>query len=141
MDVNPNNPVLNYKAFYVLAVAPGTNGVPPCGVDVNGNPACDTYETAFGSAGRNMFRGPFQTRFDLAALKEFSLTERFKLRYDADFFNLFNQPSFDTPNNNVQFYSFGNPPRTYNPPHGSLGYIQHTIGSPRFIQMSLHLTF
>ncbi len=141
MGVNPNNPVLNYKAFYVPTVAPGTNGVPPCGVDFNGNPACDTYETAFGSAGRNMFRGPFQTRFDLAAFKEFSLTERFRLRYEADFFNLFNQPSFDTPNNNVQFYSFGNPPRTYNPPHGSLGYIQHTIGSPRFIQMSLHLTF
>jgi hypothetical protein len=88
-----------------------------------------------------MFGGPFQTRFDLAAFKEFSLTERFMLSYEADFFNLFNQPSFDTPNNNVQFYSFSNPSRTYNPPHGSLGYIQHTIGNPRFIQMSLHLTF
>ncbi len=141
LGVNANNPVLNPNAFYVPTVAPGTNGVPPCGVNSSGAPACDTFETTFGNAGRNMFRGPFQTRFDLAAFKEFQLTERFRLRYEADFFNLFNQPSFDTPNNNVQFYNFNNPPTQYNPPHGSLGMIQHTLGSPRFIQMSLHLTF
>jgi len=27
------------------------------------------------------------------------------------------------------------------PPSGQLGIIQHTIGSPRFLQMALHLTF
>jgi hypothetical protein len=27
------------------------------------------------------------------------------------------------------------------PPSGKLGVIQHTIGSPRFLQMALHLTF
>jgi hypothetical protein len=27
------------------------------------------------------------------------------------------------------------------PPGGQLGLIQHTLGSPRFIQMALHLTF
>jgi hypothetical protein len=26
-------------------------------------------------------------------------------------------------------------------PTGNLGTLQHTIGSPRFIQMELHLTF
>jgi hypothetical protein len=27
------------------------------------------------------------------------------------------------------------------PPTQSLGIIQHTLGSPRFLQMALHLTF
>jgi hypothetical protein len=27
------------------------------------------------------------------------------------------------------------------PPYGNLGQIQHTIGSPRFLQLSLHLIF
>lgn len=116
---------------------------PPATSTPTGTKLCDTYETPFGNGGRNIFRGPFQTRFDLAAYKEFSITERVKLRYEADAFNLFNHPSFDTPNNNVSFYGYqySGPPTLYNPPRGSLGYIQHTIGSPRFLQMSLHLTF
>jgi hypothetical protein len=79
-------------------------------------------------------------------------------------FNIFNHPSFDTPNNNVEFNPFfANPlqygPSTFNPlpnsnqqnctsnsgyvcpPSGQLGIIQHIIGSPRFLQMALHLTF
>jgi len=32
------------------------------------------------------------------------------------------------------------PPPSF-PPEGSLGVIQHTIGSPRFLQLSLHLIF
>jgi len=91
----------------------------------------------------------------------FSSTDRWHLKFTADAFNLFNQPSFDTPNNNVSFNpDFANPP-TYGPngqdsfftpcvaatgayacpPSGSLGLIQHTLGSSRFIQMSLHLIF
>ena len=27
------------------------------------------------------------------------------------------------------------------PPYGSLGLIQHTIGSPRFLQLQMHLVF
>ena len=32
------------------------------------------------------------------------------------------------------------PPPSY-PPQGSLGIIQHTIGSSRFLQLSMHLSF
>lgn len=150
--INAGNPVLNPLAFGVPApFAPGTNGVPPCDL-VTG--ACDTFENGYSTNGRNLFRGPFQTRFDFSVFKDFKLTERFKLRYDAQFFNLFNHPSFDTPNNNVLFNPFFNDPPTYPgsacipatnafqcPPGGHLGLIQHTLGSPRFIQMALHLTF
>ncbi len=105
--------------------------------------------------------GPFQSRVDMALFKNFRIKERFKLRFDVQAFNIFNHPSFDTPNNNVTFnpgfrdpadYVGENPCVTVNtgigpqgaytcPPHGQLGLIQHTIGSPRFLQMALHFTF
>lgn len=162
LGIDPNKPVLNPDAFSVvgLIIPPGTNGVPPCDPTLG---ACDNYETGFGSGGRNIFRGPFQTRFDVDISKTFKLTERFGLRYDAQFFNIFNHPSFDTPNNDVSFNPYyGNPPVYGNfpdtnasyispcvastgayacPPHGHLGVIRHTLGSPRFIEMALHLTF
>lgn len=154
--VNPGQPVLDVSQFGVnqLIIAPGTSGVPACQTMTNsaGNPqqVCDTFETAFGATGRNIFRGPFQSRFDMELSKTFRLNERFHLKYTADFFNLFNTPSFDTPNSDVSFNPYyANPPvdpATGNPgfattPHGHLGMIQHTLGSPRFLQMSLHLTF
>jgi hypothetical protein len=83
------------------------------------------------STGRNVFRGPFQVRFDMSLAKQFALTERSNLRFQADSFNVFNHPDFDAPNNNVDFFpNYAGPPA--NPPQGSLGIIQHTIGSPRF---------
>ncbi|HVI07289.1 MAG TPA: TonB-dependent receptor [Candidatus Binatia bacterium] len=163
--INALNPVLNAAAFGPPPlIAPGAQGVPPCDA-VTG--ACDYFETGYTTGGRNIFRGPFQDRFDLGLFKTFKITERFTLRYDAQAFNIFNHPSFDIPNNSVQFVTnFENPP-IYGPssnttpcevlptgpnigpgdgaylcpPKGHLGVIQHTIGSPRFLQMALHLTF
>jgi hypothetical protein len=133
--VNAAKPVLNPDAFLPQFVQPGTNGVPPC--DASG---CDIYESLYGSTGRNMFRGPFKKRFDISLAKEFAIKERFRLRFEADAFNVFNQTDFDTPNNNVNFFPYYTGPPSI-PPRGSLGMIQHTIGSPRFLQMSLHLFF
>ena len=163
--VNAGNPVLNGGAFGIAVNAPGTNGVPPCGPTTHGGTACDFSETGFSSAGRNAFRGPFQTRFDFGVVKTFKLNERFRLRYDAQFFNLFNHPSFDAPNNNISLDPCFGPNLQTSPvngcqwngtipavppsttafgdktaPFGS-GFIQSTLGSPRLIQMALHLTF
>jgi hypothetical protein len=134
--VNAGRPVLDANAFAPQFLAPGQNGVPPC--DSTG--ACDNYESTFSGGGRNVFRSPFQTRFDLSVGKTFSLSERFKLRFNFDAFNVFNHASFDAPNNNVTFFPNFSPPPSF-PPSGSLGIIQHTIGSPRFLQADLHLTF
>jgi hypothetical protein len=162
--INALKPVLNAAAFGPpVPYLPGQNGVPPCDPNTG---ACDRFETGYATGGRNIFRGPFQSRFDFGVFKQFKLTERFSLKYDAQFFNIFNHPSFDVPNNSVQFVtSFENPPIYGNgngtacvplppdvniqpgdgaflcPPKGHLGMIQHTIGSPRFVQMALHLTF
>jgi hypothetical protein len=160
--INAHNPVLNPLAFGPpTPYAPGTNGVPPCDPNTG---ACDYYETGYSTGGRNIFRGPFQNRFDFGVFKDFKLTERFALRYNAQFFNIFNHPSFDVPDNSVEFAPDFQDPPIYGPlssnsfeqtrtpcvpatgafacpPVGKLGYLQHTIGSPRFIQMALHLTF
>jgi Carboxypeptidase regulatory-like domain/TonB dependent receptor-like, beta-barrel len=138
--VDAGMPVLNSSDFLPQFVAPGTNGVPPCDPSLPPDQGCDLYESLFGTTGRNMFRGPFQVRFDMSLAKQFSIKERYNLRFEADAFNIFNQADFDTPNNNVNFFpDYYGPPS--NPPRGSLGYIQHTIGSPRFLQLGLHLMF
>jgi Carboxypeptidase regulatory-like domain len=135
LGVNAGTPVLNPNAFAPQFVAPGTNGVPPC--DASG---CDIFESLYGSTGRNIFRGPFQVRFDMSLAKQFPIKERFQLRFEIDAFNIFNHPDFDAPNNDVTFFpNYTGPPSI--PPQGSLGVIQHTIGSPRFLQLGLHLTF
>ncbi len=133
--VNAGRPVLNENDFAPQFVAPGQFGVPPC--DASG---CDNYESLYGTSGRNLFRGPFQVRFDMSLAKEFPIRERLRLRFEFDAFNVFNHPSFDAPNNNVLFFPNFSPPPSF-PPAGSLGLIQHTIGSPRFLQLNLHLTF
>jgi Carboxypeptidase regulatory-like domain len=135
LGVNAGSPVLNPNDFAPQFVAPGTNGVPAC--DATG---CDLFESLYGTSGRNLFRGPFQVRFDMSLAKEFPIKERFHVRFEADAFNIFNHPDFDAPNNNVTFFpNFSGPPSI--PPEGSLGVIQHTVGSPRFLQLGLHLKF
>jgi len=133
--VNPNNPVLNSADFLPQLLSPGQAGVPPC--DASG---CDIYESLYGTTGRNLFRAPFQVRFDMTIGKEFLFGERYRLRFNFDAFNLFNHPDFDAPNNDVDFFPNYEGPLQI-PPTGSLGYIQHTIGSSRFLQASLHLSF
>lgn len=148
LGVNAGKPYINPNVFAIPFVAPGQGGVPPCGPTVGGTSTnfCDNVETGFGTTGRNTFRAPFQTRFDFSVVKRFKITERFNLKYEADFFNLFNHPSFDAPNNNINLLGngcFSPQPCFVNPPPASqfAGIIQNTLGSPRFIQMALHLTF
>jgi hypothetical protein len=44
--------------------------------------------------GRNMFRGPGAWNFDMAVAKSFSLTERLRLEFRAEAFNIFNHHNF-----------------------------------------------
>jgi len=133
--VNAGKPVLNAADFGPQFLVPGQDGVPPC--DSSG---CDNWESVYGSSGRNLFRAPFQVRFDMTLGKEFQFGERYRLRFNFDAFNIFNHPDFDAPNNDVVFFPYYEGPAQV-PPEGSLGQIQHTIGSSRFLQLSLHLSF
>jgi hypothetical protein len=81
----------------------------------------------FGNAGRNILRGPGRVNFDWSLFKDFVASERWRLQYRAEFFNLFNTPQFDLPNSSI-----GNP---------AAGRITATIGPNRQIQMGLRLSF
>jgi hypothetical protein len=138
-------PYVNPNVFSIPTLAPGEDGVPPCQT-ISGVPVCDTEETGFGSTGRNVFRSPFQTRFDFSIFKNFKLTERVNLKFETDAFNLFNHPSLDAPDTNFELNSCFNPVPCYNttpnPPNAKgFGVISNTVGSNRFLQFALHLSF
>ena len=139
--INPLKPVLNASDFYIPTLAPGTNGIP---TDTTAAGAADTYETGFGNTGRDLFRGAFQKRLDLSVSKITRIHEKYVVRLGADAFNITNTPSFDVPNNSASQYSVSSSTgavTTVAPLSSSFGYIQHTIGSPRFMQLSLTLAF
>lgn len=76
--------------------------------------ASTTGGSLFGNSGRNILRGPFQQRFDVALVKSFALDplysylgEAASLQFRSEFFNLFNTPIFNNPNGNVQSAAFG----------------------------------
>ncbi len=132
-------------------------------------PSSDPYETTFTTGQRNIFRQAFQKRADASVVKVIPFHDRYTLKFAFDVYNLTNTTSFDVPGNNVSQNAEYNPyPEAPNSspfaptqplptnncssdPNGAntgfyscpsgLGIITHTIGSPRQIQMSLHLDF
>jgi hypothetical protein len=149
-------PYINPDAFSAPFLSPGQSGVPPCGPTVNGTSTnfCDNLETGYGNNGRNIFRAPFQTRFDISIFKNFKVTERIALKFQADAFNIFNHPAFDTPNTDFELDPCFNPQPCFELPSSgnptpvitsgnpkNFGVIEQTVGSNRFLQLSMHLTF
>jgi hypothetical protein len=148
----PGLPALKASCFGLPLLNPG---------DLNGAiPSSDPYETNFIDHGeRNIFRQTWQRRADISLSKTTQITERSSLRFTFDVFNLTNTASFDIPiddvSQNINFQGFpyvGQPSTippcdsTYTalyvcPTLSGLGITNKTIGSPRQIQMSLHLTF
>jgi Carboxypeptidase regulatory-like domain len=61
----------------------------------------------FGSAGRNTVRGPRLTNYDLSIFRIFPFTERVKLEFRAEFYNLLNNPHFGNPSGNSSSAVFG----------------------------------
>jgi hypothetical protein len=147
-------PYLNPNDFSIPFLQPGDpkTGIPPCGLTTVGTTVCDTQETGYGNNGRNIFRAPFQTRFDVSVFKNFKFGERIALKFQADAFNIFNQPDFDAPYTNFALNGCFNPypcfpsdmtqiltPSSPNPKN--YGVIRQTVGSNRFLQLAMHLTF
>jgi hypothetical protein len=85
--------------------------------------------TGFGNAPRNCIIGPPQKNIDFTIGKMFRLTERQNLRFQAEFFNLFNHPSF------------ANPPAADVQSQSSFAQITSVVGTPRLIQFSLKYLF
>jgi hypothetical protein len=73
---------------------------------------------------RDFYLGPVQWNEDLAAFKYFEFTERLKLRFTSDFFNLFNHPNDRRPDTTT-----------------GLQDLSQQANDPRIIQFSLRLEF
>src|SRR5262249_59286820 len=60
-----------------------------------------------GDFGRNVLRGFAASQADVAVQRQFHLTGTVRLRVRIEFFNVFNQPNFGSPNNNLTSPLFG----------------------------------
>jgi hypothetical protein len=82
----------------------------------------------FGNTGRELpdVRAPGSVNFDFSILKNLSLRERAKLQIRAEFFNLFNHPSFSAPGTSLGSSSFG---------------VISSAAAPRDIQLGLKIVY
>ncbi len=80
----------------------------------------------FGSEGRNAVRGPGISDIDVSVLKDFALTERARLQFRAECFNVANHANFGLPDNDVASPNFG-----------------HVLeaGAPRLMQFGIKLIY
>ncbi len=129
-------------------LVPGVSLAPPGGKRIAEwiNPAAfATPAGEFGTAPRDLVRGPGTWQMDLGLNKRFPLTERAKLEFRSEFFNILNHPQL------------GPPQSTFNPANTTgFGSIISTVnlntaivnpitpvgsGTPREIQFALRITF
>jgi hypothetical protein len=130
---------LNPDAF-VSAVDPST------GACVGGD---NPKDCQFGNLGRNALRGPNFAWSDFYLTKSFSLSEGVKLRFDTQFFNVFNHPNFalpsmvlaGVPGKPTTQTGFGALTYTTSPPTGLLGVGLGGDSTPRMVAFQLRLDF
>ena len=103
----------------------------------------------FGTLGRNSLRGPDFLWSDFYLTKWFLLTEHVKLRFESQFFNVFNHPNFALPSvvqagvpglRSTQT-GFGALTYTTSPPTGLLGVGLGGDSTPRMIAFQARLEF
>lgn len=107
--------------WYYVPTNPGCKGI-------TGNTAFSLPAPGvFGNAGRNILRGPDLLYLDVSVLRNFSITERVKLQFRAEAFNLTNTVAFGLPNSNVS--------------GGSAGVITSLAADPRIMQFAGRISF
>jgi hypothetical protein len=129
-------------------LVPGVSLTPPGGKSVSrwiNSAAFATPAGEFGSAPRDLLRGPGTWQIDMGAAKTISLRERGQLEFRAEFYNIFNHPQL------------GQPQSTFNPSNATgFGSIVNTVnlntaivspitpvgsGTPREMQFALRIQF
>lgn len=86
----------------------------------------------FGNAGRRIGRGPGSTNFDLSLFKNVPLTEKARIQFRAEAFNLSNTPTFMLPSATNPALTIGNP---------QFGKLSSSSATGRQLQLALKLYF
>lgn len=115
------NEFFNTKAFVPAPFVPG-------GRLIDGKYPVSGGGTIFGDLGRNILRGPDQQDFDIAVIKTTPLTDRVRLIFRWEMFNLLNRSNFANPSNDVST-------------PGTFGTIGALTVNPRIMQYALKLQF
>jgi hypothetical protein len=95
-------------------------------------PACQTGPDCWGNLGFDAIRGPGRQNWDLTLLKNFAFTERFRLQFRVDGFNIWNHTNFNGDKNNGGI--------GLNQGSGNFGVISKAY-DPRQFQLALKLSF
>src|SRR5262249_35255017 len=86
-----------------------------------------------GTLGRNTVTMPGRATVDFSLVKSFAVTERAKLQFRFEAFNVANHANFGTPSRTVR--------NTSGVLNATAGRIDNTVGTPRQLQFALKLTF
>lgn len=105
--------------------APGSNGL-TCAPAVSGG-FCNPQPGQVGNLQLDAFTGPTYFDWDMSAQKDFRVTERMKLSFRTEAFNILNHPVFFIGDQNINSLHFGQS--------------TSTVSSPRILQLSLRLKF
>jgi hypothetical protein len=110
---------------------PGVSSARPAGVSQvleYFNPAAFAAAAigTFGDTGRNILRGPGFFDMDVSVFKNFLMTERFRLQFRAEAFNIENRPNFQNPSSAINSATFGR---------------ITAANDPRLVQFALKLAF
>jgi hypothetical protein len=129
-------------------LVPGVSLTPPGGRSVAEwiNPAAfATPAGGFGTAPRNLFRGPGTWQIDMGASKTISLGERGRLEFRSEFYNIFNHPQLGQPQaafNPLNTTGFGSIINTVNLNTAIVSPITPVgSGTPREMQFALRFEF
>lgn len=119
-------------------LVPGVSITPPGGSSTGLwiNPAAFSVPAAltFGNSGRSIARGPNLYQLDLSLAKIVSLTERIRVQFRSDAFNLFNRAQYGQPAGTLLTSQFGTITSTVNTtPVGT--------GTPRQLQFLVGVSF
>jgi len=86
----------------------------------------------WGNAGRSTIPGPGLATWDFSVIKDTTLTERFRLQFRAEFFNLLDRANFNTPN--LIVFTSGS-----SAPNPTAGAITSTSTTARQLQFAVKL--
>jgi hypothetical protein len=104
----------------------GSIGVQNVVLNQGGTVGCYNVPTGdfYNGSAQGSILGPSAFTMDASMFKNFNVTERLKIRFTADFFNVFNHPTNNNPNNKTGLID-----------------LSTQANSPRLLQFSLHVLF